>query len=81
MAIRWKSNYLFIFEDGTANVSTQPPTAIDLEQIADGVLQIFVTTSNIGEVLADNSVDEIPVSRLSGVKGKQYHTPAEPQGD
>lgn len=39
--------YLFIFEDGTLRQSMEPPTAVDLECIGDGVLQVITSVGAV----------------------------------
>lgn len=38
-----KVAYLFIFEDGTLRQSMEPPTAVGLKCIGDGVLQVVTS--------------------------------------
>ena len=71
------STYIFIFEDGVVNVSNHPPTAIDLAQIADGTLQVLITSSNVGLIHVDDTVEDIPTCHLTGRKNERFHTPAE----
>lgn len=72
------STYIFIFEDGTVNVSHHPPTPIDLVCIADGTLQVLVADiMNVGLITEDDKVDELPTCPLTGKKSERYHIPAE----
>ena len=33
--------YVYIFEDGTVQKHPQPPTAVDLQMVGDGTLQVL----------------------------------------
>jgi len=58
--------YLYIFEDGTAAKSKTAPESVDLEAVADGVLQIFfMSEEDIKEVDEDGSLDAISTCVVS----------------
>ena len=67
--------YLYSFEDGTIQQSKTKPTNVDLQCMADGILQVFGTTGTLFELNDQGKAEEIQHCEIVGKVGQSYHQP------
>lgn len=65
--------YVYIFEDGTVQKHPKPPTAVDLQMIGDGTLQVLRCThpKNVDEY---GSCSDLEDCQLVDIEGQPAHS-------
>jgi len=67
--------YVYIFEDGTTQKHPKPPTRIDRNMIANGVLMVL-KCDDVKCVCEDGSLDDLTECVCGTASDDKYHSPA-----